>query len=229
MAFADSASIVVLSKLGSDWEILSAVPECPDWGWDTLTVVAIKDYGGVPRTRAEVLAEWPIGRRPLAGENFWTTSRTAERVGGNIWKLDVIARGSTGQRPLRHRVGSSASTVTRTGQNIQVVLQGYNPTSGQISAVNIRVSSPVLDVSYVLIGTAPDTSRIGRYGPAYQTPPINIAVRPPVAMVSGTPIELNLPSGWNLDAYEADPLAGTDTPVALISETWIYQQVVSDT
>ncbi len=231
MPFSDLARVAVLSNLGTDWELLTEQADCPDIGWDTLTCTFIKDYGSTIRSSNEIAAEWPIGRRPIPFKDFWTVARTPKRLGGNVWTLEVIARGSTATRPLKHRVAAASQVFRREGglAAIKVLLPGA-PAPTDVAAANIRQSDPVLEFSYISIGAPVDTTRIGKFGTA-EIPPVNIPARPPLTLFQriGTAVEINWPRGWVLDTLDADVLAGTDIPASLVTETWIHQQTLADT
>lgn len=218
MAFTDPASVAVLSRLGPGWELVSANPECPDLGWDVLNCTFIKDYGSTVMDAIQVAADWPIGKRPIPGRDFWTVARSPQRLGGNVWLLQVTAHGSAGKL-VKCRARSSSTTLT--AENVQVG-QPYFPATITIAQGHFRDSSPIIEASYILIGQEPPTDALGRAGPEYQTPPINVAIKPPLWRYL-TSWAYNLPAGWNMDDLDADILSGTDTPVSLITETWSHQ------
>jgi len=215
MAFQDLATVAVLSRLADGWNLIRAdEPQCPDMGWDVLPCVFIRDFEAEVVTALDVVADWPIGKRPIAGKDFWTVSRQPKRLAGNIWQLDVTAHGTAGGRPLKHQI--TASTSVRTVDYTGLLLNNY---TYPIQKAYVKDSSPVLTVSYVLVGEDPPTTKLGEPG---LTPPVNVAVRA-ATWTQLNKFNVNIPDGWHLDNLEADVLAGTDLPVSLITATWLHQ------
>lgn len=223
MALQDTAKLAVLSSLAPDaWHLLEHTTDGPEIGWDVLSAVFIRDYGSTAVNAAQILADWPIGRRPIQGLNFWTVKRTPQRVAGNIWKLSVTAHGSSTDRPLKHRVRSSVNVGSH-----QTITVGppYYPQSATFAEVNIKEASPALEVSYILMGSTPPTDQLGIAGGANQTPPV-IVETPPFIWSWLTQFSVNFPSGWSRDDIDADVLAGTDIPVSLITEVWNHKHFI---
>jgi hypothetical protein len=221
MALTDSASFAALSRLGAGWELLSHRVSAPETGWDVMTARLVRDYGSQARTADQVAADWPLGRRVIAGSNFWTVARTPERLGGNIWGLDVTAHGSSGERPLKYRVRSTVSVASV--QNGTVGPPFLPTISTGIPSVGVKSSVPSVEVSFIVIGQEVDTTLVGQPG---ATPPKTVPVRPP-PWEWLTQWTLNIPGGWCLDDMDVDPLAGTDTPASLVTEIWNFQFLIT--
>lgn len=222
MPLVDPASIVVLSKLGAGWELLNEDLQAPAEGWDVLTLTYARDYGATTKTADEVSAEWPIGRRPFAGRDFWVVARVPKLLAGNVWTIVLTCHGASGQKPVKVNIRSTSEVQSIPGPtNVGPPLY---PLFGTISKGDLLEAQPSLAVSYVLIGQAPPTDRVGRAGEGYQTPPAVVAVRPSIWTYLASPT-FHLPYGWVMNDLDADVLAGTDEPVSLVTEGWIYRHL----
>lgn len=223
MALQDTAKLAVLSSLAPDaWHLLEHTTDGPEIGWDVLSAVFIRDYGSTAVNAAQILADWPIGRRPIQGLNFWTVKRTPQRVAANIWKLSVTAHGSSTDRPLKHRVRSSVNVGSHQNLNFG---PPYYPEQVTFANVNLKEASPSLEISYILIGSLAPTDRLGITNGVDQRPPVTIPI-PPFIWEWVAEFAVNFPYGWSRDDIDADVLAGTDIPVSLVTEIWNHKNFI---
>ncbi len=202
--------------------------EDPDFkaeGFDVLTVTKVRDYGATVKTAEQVAAEWPVGSRIAAGRNFWVVDRKPFRRGGNVWGIVLTCFGLAAERPIKITLNgtSDVQSLPTTGTSIGPPFYPYPVT---VNKGTILESFPTQTVSYVLIGSLPRTENVGRAGTGFQTPPLNIAVRPTVWSYLSNPTA-HFPSGWVLSNMPADILAGTDTPVSFVQEEWIYRRLLT--
>lgn len=223
MPLADLSSLVVLSAIGSAWAQEDEDSDFKGEGWDVLTTTLIRDYGATVKTAEQVAAEWPVGRRIAPGRNFWVVDRKPFQRGGNIWGIVLICFGlADTSRPIKISINGGVDQQSFPEGGISVG-PPYWPFNATPAKGSILESFPTMSVSYVLIGSLPPTENVGRVGSGYQTPPLNIAVRPTVWTYLANPT-IHIPFGWTLMNMPADVRAGTDTPVSLVTEEWVYRR-----
>jgi hypothetical protein len=226
----DLAQQIVISGISAQgWIVLDDDLQTSAQGWDTMQLVMIKDFGPTVRTRHQVAAEFPIGRRVFAGIDFWVQSAQPAQRGGNVWQVALQCAGrSDPSRPVKFSVTASTSTLRVPASGTATVgapyfTDGVRTIQG-VTGVNFLNAFPGLTASYVLVGQMPPTQNIGRVGTAYQTPPLTLALRPEVVSYINQP-DINLPFGWILTSMPYDLLPGTDVPVSLVTESWEYKSL----
>lgn len=228
MPLPDRAAIAVLSRLGPSWKLIRQDLHAPDQGWDVLTLTYLRDFGPTatttagPLTAPAVAALWPVGFRPLTDLDFWVVSRKPRHVAANIWSITLICHGASSSRPVKVHIRSTSEVQTLPG--LTTIHPPYAPRLVNVTRGTVLEAQPALSISYVLIGQPPPTAHIGRAGEAYQTPAAVVAVRPTVWGYLGNPA-YHFPFGWVLSDLDADVLSGTDEPVSLITENWIYRHL----
>ncbi len=228
MPLTDLASAIILSKLAEGWNFMSDDLEAQPDGWDTLNVTLMKDYGATPRTSNQVAAEWPTGRRVFAGRDFWVASRKPDNAGANVWQIVLTCLGlNESDRPVKVSINGTSEVHTFPG--VTAIGPPLWPYTGTTAKGDVLEAQPSFALSYVQIGSRPDMARVGlAVADSVITAMLGwtLAVRPSVWTTLASPT-IHLPFGWTLNDMPADVLGGTDTPVALVTENWIYRRQVS--
>lgn len=234
----DLASVIILSAIGSNWDILSEMPESQAEGWDALTISAVRDYGAERVSVDQVLADWPIGRRIAPGRFFWVTARRPKNIAGNVWGIEITALGAfEPSSSPKFKIDSVSQSQSFQRQLVQ--LGTIIGTPGRLD-VNFDVLSaaPTLTASYFKFGELPETDTVGRAGAGYQTPPLLLPVRPAINALQGVSIpgygvtagaanntiNINIPNGWFKSGMSADVLRDTDIPASYITESWEWRE-----
>lgn len=196
----------VLSSMGSGWELWDSNADRTDSGWDTLNVVAAKDYGTTTVNAAQVAAAWPIGAVLLPGQKFWINHVRPRRQAGNIWTVDASGKGLLATRPVH----VSGRTGVEQQNSESAIVPGY---FGAQRAQFLSIT-PTIDIGYISF-SPPPTARVGLAGlPQYAVP-----VR--ASLVTGiTKPLVHFPSGWVFMDLTWEKLVGVN--VWLIKETWNY-------
>lgn len=222
MPLTDISSLIVLSSLGDGWQQLDEEPDFKGEGWDVLTVLLIRDYGTVAKTSEQIAAEWPVGKRLAPGRNFWVVDRKPYRRGGNLWCISLTCFGLADMnRPIKVSLAGNVDSQSIPGET--AIAPPMWPWAAIAYKGTVLEAFPALSVSYVLIGSMPPTQKVGAAGTAFQTPPVNLAVRPSFWTYLVDP-SIHLPFGWVLTSMPAEMLPGTDTPVSLVTEEWNYRR-----
>jgi hypothetical protein len=222
----DSSKVVAISRISSaGWVMIDEEPQANADGWDQWQVVVVRDYGATQRTARQILDEWRIGRRFAPGIDFWVTAAVPACRGGNVWQATLTLMGRFDPaRPVKFNVSASTQTLSiATGGTATVgapYFSGPRIVNGVTSA-NVLNAFPVIEASYILIGTMPPTQNVGRAGAGYQTPPLTLQLKPELVSYLNQP-QINLPFGYVLTAMPFDMLAGTDVPASAVKETWTY-------
>lgn len=208
MAFNTRRQALVITDLGSSYELDESIPRRNAEGWD--------DWMGVFYRRGAVSAaglagDWPIGSKlssaAIDGADLWVQGVTERPVGCGIYRVEVSAKGLLYQRGTVVCYGAAAQL--QSAENVTIDGTTY-------ARAEVCESDVTAQVRY--ISDDPPTENVGQS----RTP----ARAPQVRSSGWNSIENPLyqyPNGWVLMSTSAEPLPGVSPAIYLISDDYQYR------
>lgn len=191
------AAVIITALSTGSFELLAEVAERSESSWDRCRQRWLYRGTGSPSAPTDAFAgAFPRGAQ-LDTRDLWVTGLKPQPLGGGLWELEVTAAGVLEDPGYQLRVASTASR----NRYERVSLPGYPDI---VDFAEVTEGQTALEVSYPLMGSAPDSDLIG----TPQTPPWVPAVRDSFWVATTNPVQVNFPSGWVLDDMTAINLAG---------------------